>query len=238
MKPAFFCSLFKTFFKPQLKNAFSHRNFKGFQVFLLLMCMVKDSYKTIKSLSEAVYKDKGSRFLAFAYPVTTADEALQIVRNIKKQYHDARHHCFAYKLGISDDNYRVNDDGEPSGTAGKPILGQIVSHNLSDIIIVVVRYFGGVLLGTGGLIQAYKTASAEAIKNAQLIEKTVTSTIHLRFSYEILSTVMRKVKELDLQILEQNFAESCKLVVGVRLSQLSEIQNVLEGIYGLQLVDF
>ena len=132
--------------------------------------MEPDSYRTIKTLSQGLYKDKGSKFMAFAYPVSEQESIKPIIDDIKKTYHDARHHCYAYMIGYQRQIWRANDDGEPSGTAGKPILGQINSAELTNILIVVIRYFGGILLGTSGLINAYKCAAADAISNAEIVE--------------------------------------------------------------------
>ena len=144
--------------------------------------MVDDIYKTLNSPSEGLYKEKGSKFLAFAFPVYDETEIRNLIAEIKKQYYDARHHCYAWQLGLDKSNFRANDDGEPSGTAGKPIYGQILSHQLTNVLIIVVRYFGGIKLGTGGLVAAYKTAAADAIAHSEIIDKTVQSYYQMFFN--------------------------------------------------------
>jgi uncharacterized YigZ family protein len=197
--------------------------------------MTEDSYNTIKEKSEGLFKDKGSKFIAHAFPVRSEEEARNLLDEIKKKYHDARHHCYAYKIGLRDDNYRVNDDGEPSGTAGKPIYGQILSNELSDILIVVVRYFGGTLLGTGGLINAYRSAAAESINNAKIQQRVIKKFLILGFSYELMSIVMRIVKDENLEVLEQDFRESCQLILNVRLNDYERISNRYNDIYGVEI---
>ena len=159
---------------------------------------MKDLYRTIKGKAEGTYSELRSKFLAFALPVRTAEEALALVAQYQKEYFDARHVCWAYRLGAEGEDWRANDNGEPSGTAGKPILGQIVSADLSDVLVIVVRYFGGVKLGTSGLIVAYRTAAAEALAAAEFMERTVDETVVIRFSYEQMNLVMRVVKDLAL----------------------------------------
>ena len=187
-----------------------------------------DSYKSISSLSKGLYKDKGSKFLSFAYPVENEAAAKIIIDSLRKEYFDARHHCWAYRLGRLGEKWRANDDGEPSSTAGKPILGQILSNGLSDILIVVVRYFGGTLLGTSGLIQAYKEASADAIANAEIIEKIECSTYEVSFDFEQMNSVMKVLKELGLSPADQMFDNRCTMKVKVRLNkerQFNEMMN-------------
>ncbi len=195
----------------------------------------KDIYNTFKNNSEGLFKDRGSKFLAFGFPITDEQKAKELVSETRKKYHDARHHCYAYRIGPSDNKFRVNDDGEPSGTAGKPIYGQIIANNLSDILIIVVRYFGGTLLGTSGLINAYRSAANDCITNAQIIEKVLKSPINLRYKYELLSKVMRIVKEEDLEIDQQDFTEDCKLSLLVRQTDYERIQNRFKDIYGIEL---
>ena len=195
-----------------------------------------DAYFTIASFSEGIFKDKGSKFIALAFPVSSEEEIKQQLIHVKKKYHDARHHCYAYKLGIGTDRYRINDDGEPSGTAGKPIYGQLLSNRLSDVLIVVVRYFGGTLLGTGGLINAYKNAAYESIQNAKIIETILKATLTISFNYELMSTVMKIVKDNALEIKEQDFRESCKLRLGIRLSEVKRINAQFENIYGIEVI--
>ena len=196
---------------------------------------MEDTYKTISGKAEGIFKDKGSKFLAFAYPVCTLDEIKEIIDSLKKQYHDARHHCFAYRLGAKKEVYRMNDDGEPSGTAGKPIFGQILSEDLSDILIVVVRYFGGTLLGTGGLIKAYRTASADALNNARIIVKIVEDLFTINFDYAEMSKVMRIIREENLEQLKPVFDQRCEISLKIRQSESVRITNRLETIQSLKI---
>jgi len=178
----------------------------------------KDTYKSIAEPAEGLFKDNGSRFIAFAYPVESEVEVKEIVQKLKKEYHDARHHCYAYRLGLDGEPWRANDDGEPSGSAGRPILGQIDSAGLSDILVAVVRYFGGIKLGIPGLIRAYKTSSADALASARVVEKVAGRWYSLRFSYENLPAVMKLVKDMDLPQRNPSFLAECTLDVRVRLS--------------------
>lgn len=195
--------------------------------------MAKDSYSSILNPAEGLFKDKGSKFLAFAYPVCSEEEVKEKVVNIKKQYHDARHHCYAYKIGLGDERYRMNDDGEPSGTAGKPIYGQILSNNLSDVLIVVVRYFGGTLLGTSGLINAYKNATLDCVNNAQIVQKVIKKSLILEFNYDLMSPVMRLVKDYGIEIQKQDFTETCVLNLNIRLNDYSMIVERFDDLYGV-----
>lgn len=194
-----------------------------------------NSYKTINYSSEGIYKEKGSKFLSFAIPVTNIDEIKQILEKYRKDYYDARHVCYAYMLGDEHDIYRANDDGEPSGTAGRPILGQINSFELTNILVIVIRYFGGILLGKGGLITAYKEAAADAIKRAEIIEKTVKSEIIIRFEYPLLNDVMRIIKELDAQIITQQFETECLIKVSVSRQFVGVLRTRLENIFGVNI---
>lgn len=173
--------------------------------------MATDEFQTIEGIAEGIYKEKGSKFLAFAHPVTNTDEIKEIVEKYRKEYFDARHCCYAWKLGMDENNFRANDDGEPSGTAGKPIYGQILSNELTNILVVVIRYFGGIKLGTSGLIYAYKTATADAIANASIIVKTVDVNIEARFAYESMNDVMRIIKEENPKVLNQDFNLMCSI---------------------------
>ncbi len=179
---------------------------------------IKDSFRSISSPARGLFKDNGSRFIACAYPVETETEVKEIVDSLKKEYHDARHHCYAYRLGYLGDRFRANDDGEPSGSAGRPILGQIDSRGLSDILIVVVRYFGGIKLGIPGLIRAYRTASADVLDNSQVVEKVAAMHFRLHFGYMNMNDVMKTVKDLDLSVSGQDFGMDCRMDVSVRLS--------------------
>ena len=177
---------------------------------------MSDIYKSISSLSEGLYKELGSRFIAKAYPVEGEEEVKAIVDSLRKEYHDARHHCYAYRIGPAGSIWRANDDGEPSGSAGRPILGQIDSAGLSDVLVVVIRYFGGIKLGVPGLIRAYKTATADALCQASVIEKIAGSWYRIGFGYERMPQVMKVIKDLDLPQRNRNFDNSCNLEVRVR----------------------
>lgn len=179
----------------------------------------EDTFRTLSAPSEGLYKEKGSKFLAFAYPVESEEEIKRHLENLRKIYYDARHHCYAYVLGAKQETYRANDDGEPSSTAGKPIHGQILSFGLTNVLIVVVRYFGGTKLGTSGLITAYKTAAADALGKASVVEKTVMRHYLICFPYERMNRVMRIVKELQLQVIGQDADTECRMKIAVRLSE-------------------
>jgi uncharacterized YigZ family protein len=182
------------------------------------------SFHTIESSSEGSYKESGSKFLAFAYPVRSEDEVKIKIEELKKKYFDARHHCFAWIIGEDKSRYRAFDDGEPNHSAGDPILGQIRSKNLTNVLVVVVRYFGGVKLGVGGLIQAYKTAAEDALNHAMIIEREVMHRVMLRYPYEFTTDVMRLVKEFDLIISSQKFLEDCVLEAEVKRKFFSSFQ--------------
>ena len=184
-----------------------------------------DEYKTILSISEGTYSELRSKFLAFAHPVTNVEEALSIVEQYQKKYYDARHVCWAYMLGAEREVFRSNDNGEPSGTAGKPILGQINSNELTNILVLVVRYFGGVKLGTSGLIVAYRTAAAEAIKNAEIISKTVDEIYSFGFEYSFMNAVMKVVRDMDATIVEQSYDNECKMSLSIRRGKMTELKD-------------
>jgi len=185
--------------------------------------MQTDSYKTIQTTSEGIYKEKGSKFIAYAFPVTCEDDIKNEIATLKKEYYDARHHCYAYMLGADKKNFRANDDGEPSSTAGKPILGQILSSELTNILIVIVRYFGGTKLGVSGLIHAYKTAALDAISNADIIEKTVNDIYEIHFDYLVMNDVMRIIKEEEPLQIGQDFNLTCKIILSIRQSEVEKI---------------
>jgi uncharacterized YigZ family protein len=192
-----------------------------------------DVYKTIAVPSKGIFKDKGSKFLSFAYPITSENEVKQFIEVLKKEYFDARHHCFAYAIGINRLQYRTFDDGEPSGTAGKPIYNQILSANLTNILIVVVRYFGGTLLGTSGLINAYKAATIDALHNAKIIEKTDNEQIMLKFDYLLLNDVLKILRIDGITIIKQIFDNICNIEIEARktmvnriLAQLAKLKEV------------
>jgi uncharacterized YigZ family protein len=194
----------------------------------------QDSYKSIAVKSAGVYRDRGSKFLAFAYPVYSKEEVSSILADLKKEYHDARHYCYAYRLGASKLIYRANDDGEPSNSAGKPIFGQIQAADLSNILIVVVRYFGGTLLGVGGLIKAYRSAAADALANASIIEKTEADTIIIHFPYEATNDIMKILEEENLKPGKQEYMETClmeTLVPKSRMRILLERINKIQGVH-------
>ncbi len=190
------------------------------------MDTIKDSYKSISKESTGLYKEKGSKFLSFAFPVESEDDIKRIQQELKKKYYDARHHVFAWKLGISEDNYRASDDGEPSNSSGPPVLGQIRSFELSDILIIVVRYFGGTKLGVPGLINAYKTAAKEAIENNKIITKIITQTYRISFSYPDMNIVMRKLKENQFEAKNTVFENDCTLNIHVRLQDCERAENM------------
>ena len=192
-----------------------------------------DSFLTISSPSSGTYSEKRSKFLAFAFPVSTVEEVKELVDTHTKKYYDARHVCYAYMLGHERLNFRANDNGEPSGTAGKPILGQINSNELTDILIIVVRYFGGVKLGTSGLIQAYKAAAAEAIAAATIVERTVDEQITIAFEYTLMNQVMRVVKEEEPAILSQTFDNDCQMTLAIRASLMPRLRDRLTKVDGV-----
>ena len=194
-----------------------------------------DTYKTVVTPAEGYINEKKSKFISYIYPVKSADEALGLVEELRVKYHDARHVCWAYMLGWEREELRANDDGEPSGTAGRPILGQINSAELTDVLIAVVRYFGGTLLGTGGLIRAYKEAAADAIANAEVVEKTVDDFIDIHFEYPLLNEVMRVLKQFDEVKWTQDFTESCRMRLQVRRSLSDRLQGMLSAIHGIDL---
>ncbi len=197
---------------------------------------MEDTYRTIRDLSEGYYTEKRSRFLSFALPVRTPDEVKTQVDAYRKKYYDARHVCWAYMLGPDRTAFRANDDGEPSSTAGKPILGQINSNNLTDILIIVVRYFGGIELGTSGLIVAYRTAAAEAIAAAHIEERTVDETITITFEYPHLNSVMRIVKEDKPDVLAQSFELTCEMTLRIRQSRMDALKSRLLKVDSLRIV--
>ena len=181
-----------------------------------------DAYQSIEGPSEGLFKDNGSRFIALAYPVETEAQVREIVSGLRKEYHDARHHCYAYRLGYKRDVFRASDDGEPSGSAGRPILGQIDALGLSDVLVVVVRYFGGIKLGIPGLIRAYKSSTADALSRARVVEKIAARRYRLQFDYLSMNAVMKVLKDMELPQSGQQFGESCSLEVRVRLSVVED----------------
>lgn len=195
---------------------------------------MEDTYKTIEGQSESVYTEKRSKFIAIAIPVRTLAEIKQYLEEYQKKYYDARHVCYAYMLGAEWKDFRANDNGEPSGTAGKPILGQINSNELTDILVIVVRYFGGIKLGTSGLIVAYRTAAAQAIAEATVIEKTVDQDVTVAFEYPFMNDVMRIVKEESPEILEQSYDMDCFMRLRIRKSLMPRLRSRLEKVETLR----
>ncbi len=197
--------------------------------------LFEDTYLTIDKQCEGEFKDKGSKFLAYAYPVKNEQEIKSLLAELRQLHHGARHHCYAFVLGAGKLSYRANDDGEPSYTAGKPILGQIQAKDLTDILIVVVRYFGGTLLGVSGLINAYKTAASEALKNAIIIEKTVNEIYQINFEYTLINEVMKILKEQKVSIKTQVFENNCEISFSVRKNNALKIENYLKKINNLKI---
>lgn len=199
--------------------------------------MTEDTYKTIAAPAESVYTEKRSKFIAIALPVRTLAEIKAYLDEYQKKYYDARHVCYAYMLGAERKEFRANDNGEPSGTAGKPILGQINSNELTDILVIVVRYFGGIKLGTSGLIVAYKTAAAQALSEAQIIEKTVDEQVTVVFEYPFMNDIMRIVKEESPEILNQSYDMDCVMTLRIRKSQMSRLRMRLEKVETARISD-
>ena len=191
------------------------------------MNLISDTYKSIAAPAKGVYKELGSKFLAFAHPVETEEEIKEILAGYRKEYFDARHHCYAWRLGLTGEPFRMNDDGEPSSTAGRPIHGQLLSQELSDILVVVVRYFGGVKLGVPGLIRAYKTATQDALANATVIEKVAGEHFTIQFDYLRMNDVMKVLKDMGITPLKQEFDLSCAMEVRVRLTQIEDFRKQL-----------
>ena len=196
---------------------------------------IQDSYKSIAAESRGLFKDNGSRFIAHAYPVETEDEVKEIVAALKKEYYDARHHVYAYRLGYLGDKFRANDDGEPSGSSGRPVLGQIDSNGLSDILVVVVRYFGGIKLGIPGLIRAYKTATADAIANAEIVEKIASKMFRVHFGYMSMNSVMKVFKDMGLDQKNQQFDMECSMDTSVHLSQVDTFLERIGDVEGCHI---
>ncbi|MBN1925917.1 MAG: YigZ family protein [Prolixibacteraceae bacterium] len=194
---------------------------------------IVDSYQTIKQAVEGLYKEKGSKFFSFAYPVRSEIEVKEYIATLKKEHHSARHHCYAYRIGPSGEDYRMNDDGEPPGTAGRQIYGQLCSNNVSDVLLVVVRYFGGTLLGVSGLANAYKQASANALQNAEIVIRTIEEKYTLEFDYTLQNTVNRIIKDCNASILKENYGINCKYLISVKLTMVNETISILNEVDGL-----
>lgn len=195
--------------------------------------MISDTYKTIKKSSDGIYKEKGSRFVSVAIPVSSQEEIKPILDKIRKEHHEARHHCFAYMIGQDRNIWRANDDGEPSGTGGRPILGQINSHDLTNIIIVVSRYFGGTLLGVSGLINAYRSSAASAIMNAEITERIIEEYYEIIYPYISMNEVMKTLKEENIGQSEQSFELECRILINFRVSVKDKVLIRLSRIDGL-----
>lgn len=200
---------------------------------------MNDTFKTIdKPVKEVIFKEKSSKFLGYAFPVKTEEEIKQHLEAVKKEHYSARHWCYAWQLGYgTSQHYRANDDGEPNNSAGIPIYGQIQSFELTDVLVVVVRYFGGIKLGVGGLVQAYKTSAQLTLQEAQIIEKVITQTIAISFDYKDMNKVMRVVKERNLQVINQKLEMNCTLFIEVRNSEAEQTRAIFESIYGVSLIE-
>ncbi|MGQ8335429.1 YigZ family protein [Sunxiuqinia sp. A32] len=197
---------------------------------------MNDSYLTIVNPVEGLFKDKGSKFIAYAFPVSNEEEIKEHIQLLKKEHYSARHHCYAWRLGASKDRFRANDDGEPSSTAGKPILGQIQKFDLTNVLIVVVRYFGGTLLGVSGLINAYREAAADSIANATIVERLVETTFWVEYEYALMNDVMKLFKDNELPQLETHFDLNCKIKTAIRLTDSERIISSFKEIEGLKIV--
>ncbi|HAN18232.1 MAG TPA: YigZ family protein [Bacteroidales bacterium] len=197
--------------------------------------MYIDEYLTISKPSEGLFKDRGSKFIALAFPVTSENEVKEILEKLRNDYHDARHHCYAYMLGPEKNMYRANDDGEPSGTAGKPVLGQIKSFDLTNVLIVVIRYFGGTKLGVSGLIHAYKTAAEEALKSAEIIKKILLDYYQLKFEYPAMNEIMRILKEENIEQIDQKFDLSCSITIRFRKADTEKVLSKFDRVEKLKI---
>jgi uncharacterized YigZ family protein len=197
--------------------------------------LFEDNYKTIKTPSEGLFKDRGSKFLAYAFPIVHENEVKPIVENLKKEHFKAVHHCYAYRLGLDRSNFRVNDDGEPSGTAGRPILNTLLSQEITNILVVIVRYFGGTLLGVPGLINAYKSAAIEALAVADIIEKTINDIYNVNFEFVQMNEVMKIVKEFSLKIRNQTYDNQCTMELEFRKTLTNQVIGKLEKIDGIMV---
>ncbi len=196
---------------------------------------MRDTYKTLSSGSEGFFKDKGSKFIAYAFPVTSEEEIKKILNRIKKEHHSARHHCYAWRLGTEEPLTRTYDDGEPSSTAGKPILGQLLNFDVTNVFLIVVRYFGGTLLGTGGLINAYRTAAANALQNANVETKIIEENFLLKYTYTEMNNVMLIVKQENLNLISTRFEQDCELEFSIRRSEEERIIRLFNTFQGIQL---
>ena len=193
-----------------------------------------DMYKTLEEDSEeTLFKEKGSKFFGYAFPVTDEEQVKNILLDIKKKHHSARHWCYAYKLGVDPVRFRVNDDGEPSNSAGQPIYGQILAADVTDVLVVVVRYFGGVKLGVGGLIRAYKASAQLTLETSKIVEKTIEEKLELTFQYQHMNKVMRVIKQKRLTVFSQELTTSCKLILSIKKSEFPQVKNTFETLHFL-----
>lgn len=196
---------------------------------------VNDAYKTINKPTEGDFRDRGSKFIAYAFEASTEEEVKERLAEVRTIHPKARHHCYAYQLGLEDDRYRANDDGEPNGSAGLPILNTIKSFEVTDVFVVVVRYFGGTLLGVSGLINAYKNATENALRNAKIVEKTVNKLIHIRFNYPQMNDIMQFVKTHDIAIKEQTYDTKSGLILDIRLSLIPILEEAFAEMNGVEI---
>lgn len=198
----------------------------------------KDTYKTItKASKEVLFKDKNSKFFGFAFPVLSEDDVKSKLELLKKQHHTARHWCYAYQIGTEDLSYRANDDGEPNNSAGMPIYGQIQSFDVTNVLVVVVRYFGGVKLGVGGLINAYKTAAQLALESSKIVTKTINKTYLIKFDYKNMNKVMRVIKEKQLKIVDQKLELDCQIQISVRKKESEKIYEIFENLFEIEITE-
>lgn len=199
----------------------------------------KDTYKTIEIPSEEVlYKEKNSKFFGYCFPVQSEEQVKEILEKIKKEHHSARHWCYAFQIGTEQIHYRANDDGEPSGSAGLPIYGQIQSFEVTNILVVVVRYFGGVKLGVGGLVSAYKETGKMALENSEIIEKTIDIQYRIKFGYKDMNRVMRVIKEKNLNVTGQKLEMDCQIEISVRKKEASMIFSIFEAMYEVSITEY
>ena len=200
------------------------------------MAEQKDSYLTIAEPAEAIYKERSSKFLTYAYPVESEEEIKELLDALRKEYYDATHHCYAYRIGYYGEQFRANDDGEPSGTAGKPILGQLLSRDVTNCLVVVVRYFGGTKLGVSGLIDAYKTSTAMVLDEADIVERTIDREITITFPYASIGEVMKVLKDEKPKIREQIFDNTCRIELSVRLSKEAALMGKMKDVSGISII--
>lgn len=198
----------------------------------------KDTYRTIKNpISEVVFKDKSSKFLGYAFPISSEDEAKQYLEIVKKEHFSARHWCYAWQLGKDKKQYRANDDGEPNGTAGLPIYGQILSFDFTNVLVIVVRYFGGIKLGVGGLINAYKTTAQLTLQEAIVEERTINQIFEIKFDYKNMNKVMRIIKERNLSVISQKMELNCYILVEVRKAEVSRVLETFNQMYEVSIIE-